>query len=77
MSGEAASAGAVVDALQYEHPGVADDMSDQLLKQVVAPFQSVEETLARPAWTATFAKHLIENGDGLDLFYLLFLLQFD
>jgi hypothetical protein len=47
------------------------------LPQAMAPFQSLAETLARPAWAATFAHHLIEQGDGLDLFYLIFLEQFE
>ena len=45
--------------------------------QALAPFDTLEGTLARPAWTATFARFLIERGDGLDLFYLLYLLEFD
>lgn len=45
--------------------------------QAMAPFQSLAETLKRPAWTATFAHHLIDQGDGLDLFFFLFLRQFD
>eukprot|EP00038_Savillea_parva_P004790 m.142202 g.142202 ORF g.142202 m.142202 type:complete len:1139 (+) comp11580_c0_seq2:162-3578(+) len=54
-----------------------DVLSDQLLKQAMQPFESLTETLKRPAWTATFAHHLIEMGDGLDLFYFLTLEQFD
>ena len=61
--------------LQFEHPH--DGSSDALLRAALVPFESLDETLARPAWTATFAAFLIERGDGLDLFYLLYLLEFD